>query len=298
MEEQNTTSRKFKVYLAVLAILLLVVIFWLFIQRSQLLRLVKEKEVEKTEMQHELDSLMGEHNKIKTAYGALSDSLSAKDSIIQRNATEIKKLLDTEWEYNKIRKKFALLQKVAQGYVHQMDSLYTVNRELQAENEKIRQDVKTEQGRNQNLMKDKEELKQKMDQAAYIKAYDVSATPYKLKGGNKEQITDKATRTDRLKVCFTIGENPLVTTGKKIIYIRIQRPDGVVVIKSKYDTFVFNGQTLPYSLREDISYQGKALNVCVDWTKKDNDKPAMKGKYIVSVFADDKAIGEGSFELK
>jgi hypothetical protein len=40
------------------------------------------------------------------------------------------------------------------------------------------------------------------------------------------------------------------------------------------------------------------MNVCVDWTKKDNDKPAMKGKYVVSVFADDKAIGEGSFELK
>ena len=90
MEEQNTTSRKFKVYLAILALLLLVVIFWLFIQRSQLLKLVNEKEVEKTEMQHELDSLMGEHNKIKSSYGALSDSLSAKDSIIQRNAEEIK----------------------------------------------------------------------------------------------------------------------------------------------------------------------------------------------------------------
>jgi hypothetical protein len=299
MEEQNTTSRKFKVYLAILALLLLVVIFWLFIQRSQLLKLVNEKEVEKTEMQHELDSLMGEHNKIKSSYGALSDSLSSKDSIIQRNAEEIKKLLDTEWEYNKIRKKFAMLQKVAQGYVHQMDSLYTVNRELTAENEKIRQEVKTEQGRNQNLMKDKEELKQKMDQAAYIKAYDVTATPYKLKsGGNKEQVTDKASRTDRLRVCFTLGENPLVPAGKRIIYIRIQRPDGVVVIKSKYDTFVFNGQTLPYSLREDITYQGKAMNICVNWNKKDTDKPAMKGKYVVSVFADDKAIGEGSFELK
>jgi hypothetical protein len=72
----------------------------------------------------------------------------------------------------------------------------------------------------------------------------------------------------------------------------------VVVIKSKYDTFVFNGQTLSYSLREDIAYAGKSMNVCLDWTKKDNDKPAMKGKYIVSVFADDKEIGAGSFDLK
>lgn len=299
MEEQNNTSRNLKIILAILGLLLLVVVFWLFIQRSQLLKLVNEKEAEKSEMQHELDSLMKEHNNIKSLYGTLSDSLSAKDSIIQRNAEEIKKLLDTEWEYNKIRKKFAMLQKVAQGYVHQMDSLYTVNRELMAENEQIRQDVKTEQGRNQSLMKDKEELKQRMDEAAFLKAYDVTATPIKLKsGGNKEQVTDKASRTDRLRICFTLGENPLLPAGKRIIYIRIQRPDGVIVIKSKYDTFVFNGQTLPFSLREDIAYQGKAMKICVNWTKKDTDKPAMKGKYVVSVFADDKAIGEGNFELK
>jgi hypothetical protein len=299
MEEQNTTPRKYWIYLSVLAILLLALLFWLFIQRSQLTKLLKEKETEKIELQHNLDSLMTEHNKIKVSYGALSDSLKAKDSLIQVNALEIKKLLDTQWEYNIIRKKFERLQKVAQGYVHQMDSLYTVNRELTAENDRIRQVVKTEQNRNQNLMKDKEELKQKMNEAAYIKAYDVSATPYKLKsGGTKEQVTDKASRTDRIRICFTIGENPLVASGKKIIYIRVQRPDNVVVTKSKYDTFVFNGQTLAYSLREDIAYQGKAMNVCVDWTKKDTDKAAMKGKYIVSVFADDRSIGEGSFELK
>ncbi len=299
MEEQSPSTRNYKIILAVIAILVLILLFWLFIQRSQLLKLVKEKETEKTELQHNLDSLMTEHNKIKKSYGALSDSLRSKDSIIQKNAVEIKKLLDTEWEYNKISKKLAMLQKVAQGYVRQMDSLYTVNRELTAENDHIRQEVKTEQHRNQNLIKDKEELKEKMSQAAFIKAYDVTATTYKLKSGKtKEEATDKASRAQRIRVCFTIGENPLVATGKKIIYIRIQRPDNVIVIKSKYDTFAFNGQTLPFSLREDIDYQGKAMNVCVPWTKKDDDKPAMKGKYIVTVFADDKEIGTGSFDLK
>jgi len=299
MEEQNASSRTYKIILSVLALLLLVLLFWLFIQRSQMLKLVKEKETEKIALQHNLDSLMTEHNKIKVSYGALSDSLKAKDSLIQVNALEIKKLLDNQWDYNTIHKKFERLQKVAQGYVHQMDSLYTVNRELSAENDRIREVVKTEQNRNQNLMKDKEELKEKMNSAAFIKAYDVTATPYKLKsGGAKEQVTDKASRTDRIRICFTLGENPLVPAGKKSIYVRLVRPDNVVVIKSKYDTFVFNGQTLPFSLREDISYQGKSMKVCVDWTKKNTDNPAMKGKYMVTVFADDKEIGTGSIDLK
>jgi hypothetical protein len=298
MEEQSSGVRKYKMYLAILGILILVLAFWLFIQRSQLLKLVHEKETERTQLQHELDSVVVEHNKIKVEYGALSDSLKTKDSLILANAMEIKKLLDTQWEYDKVRKKLATLQVVAQGYVRQMDSLYTVNRELTAENEKVKAQVVTERNRNQSLMKDKEDLKEKMNEAAFIKAYDVTASAWKIKGGGKETQTDKASRTERLKVCFTLGENPLVATGKRSIYVRIQRPDNVVVQKTKYDVFTYNGQSLPYSMREDVNYVGKAQNLCAVWNKKDNDVPAMKGKYIISVFADDKEIGEGSFELK
>jgi hypothetical protein len=296
--EEKTSIPQSRIVLILLILLIIGLLIWIFVQRSSLNRLVKEKETEKNELKYELDSLVKEHNKIKLAYGSLSDSLASKDSIIQKNAVEIRKLLDTEWEYNKIRKRMALLQQVAQGYVHQIDSLYNVNRELQEENEKIREDFKVERNRNQTLIKDKEQLSTKMNDAAYLMAYDVTTTTYKLKGGGKEQPTDKASRTDRVKVCFTIGENPLVASGKRSVYVRITRPDNVVVIKSKYDTFVFKGQTIPFSIREDIDYQGKAMNMCVVWNKKTNDIPAMKGRYSVAVYTEDKEIGTGTFELK
>lgn len=298
MEEQQSSSRSLKLYLGVFLLVILALLAWVFIQRSQLKKMVQEKEVEKMEVQRELDSLMTEHNSIKAAYGGLSDSLAAKDSIIQANAIEIRKLLDTQWEYNKVRKRLGLLQKIAQGYVTQIDSLYNVNRELREENERIRQDVRNEQTRNIALVKDKEELTQKMNTAAILRAYNVNVTAYRVTPGEKEIPTDKALRTDRLRVCFTIGENPLVQPGKRSVYVRITRPDNVVVIKSKYDTFTFNGQTIPFSLREDINYEGKAMNLCVVWNKKDTDKPAMKGKYTVSVFTDDSEIGSSTFELK
>ena len=298
MEEQKTGTRNSRITIILLSLAVIALIIWIFYQRNQFSGLVKEKEAEKIELQSELDSVLTEHNRIKAEYGTLSDSLSAKDSIIQANAIEIRKLLDTQWEYNKVRKKLAMLQKITQGYVRQIDSLYTVNRELVAENEKIRQDYRNEQYKTQTLIKDKEELTQKVNEAAILRAYDVSVTAYKLKGGEKEQVTDKATRTDRLRICFTVGENPLVASGKKILYVRITRPDNVVVTKSKYDTFIFNGQTIPYSIREDIHYDGKSQNRCVVWTKKDNDKPAMKGRYQVTVFTEDREIGTGTFELK
>ena len=297
MEEQSG-YRKLKIIIGVLAVILVILFIWLITQRTQLTKLVREKDTEKMELQKQLDSLVKEHNQTKAAYGQLADSLKAKDSIIQENAVEIRKLLDSQWEYAKVSKKLARLQTIAQGYVRQMDSLYTVNRDLQEENEKIRQDFHNEQSKSKALVKDKEALTEKVNNAAILRAYGITVTPLKVKGGNKEVTTDKANRTDRLRVCFTIGENPLVKPGDRSVYICVTRPDNVVVIKSKYDTFNFNGQTVPYSLRQDITYEGKAINVCVNWNKKDTDKAAMKGKYSVSVYAEEKLIGTGSFELK
>jgi hypothetical protein len=299
MEEKNRSNRKLIIYLSIFGLIILALLVWLFLQRSQMMTLIHEREAEKTVLQGELDSLMTEHNKVKVLYGTLSDSLSVKDSIIQANATEIRKLLDTQYEYYKIRKKLAMLQQVAQGYVHQLDSLYTVNRELKEENERIRQVVRNEQSKNQNLIRDKEELKEKMDQAAVLRAYDVTTTAYKLAGDRmREQVTDKANRTDKLKICFTIGENPLIEPGTNIIYVRITRPDNVVVVKSKHTTFIYNGQTIPYSIREDADYTGKAMNVCVEWVKGNKEEPAMKGRYHVGVFSGNSEIGQGTFELK
>jgi predicted RNase H-related nuclease YkuK (DUF458 family) len=298
MEEQRKSNQSLKIIIGILILALLILIIWTFRQKTQLTSLIKEKEMEKTDLQKELDSVVAEHNRTKQAFGALSDSLKAKDSVIQANAVEIKNLLGAQWEYEKVRKKLEMLQKIAQGYVRQMDSLYTVNQELHAENEKIRQDFRNEQTKSQSLVKDKEVLTERVNQAAFIKAYDVTATALKLKGGNIESPTDKASRTDRVNVCFTIGENPLVKPGRKIIYVCICRPDKIVVTKSKSDTFMFNGQTLPYSILQEIDYEGKLMNLCVKWTKKENDKPAMKGFYNVTVYSDDKQIGSGTFQLK
>ena len=296
MEETASGNKKWKLILVILAIIIAGLIVWIVVQRVSLTRMSDALEAEKVSLERELDSLMFEHNNIKTIYGTLSDSLAAKDSIIRANASEIRKLLDTQYEYYKIRKKMARLQKVAQGYVHQLDSLYTVNRELKEENERIREVVRSERGRNQELIKDKEELTQKMSEAAVLQAYGITTTAYKLTR-RKETETDKANRTDKLKICFTLAENPLIEKGTKVIYIRITRPDKVVITRSKYNTFLFQGQEMSYSVREDVAYDGKAKRLCIEWVKGDNDIAAMKGTYLVSVLFNDHEIGQSAFTL-
>jgi len=298
--EKNSGSKKWIIIAGLLLIVIVAILIWFLPMKSKYLSIISEKEAQRSELQNDLNDLMEKHNSIKAEYGALSDTLSKKDSIILANAKEIQELLNYKWEYAKVNKKLELLRKISQGYVHQLDSLYTVNRELGEENEKIRQQYSKEQDRTRELSKDKEKLNEKITLATVLKAYSISTVGVRLTGSGKEKETDKASKIERVKICFTLGENKLVEPGRKTIYVRIVRPDDVVVTQ-KVDgdyTFVFNGQTLEFTSKQEIDYQNKDTSTCIYWTKKSKDESAMVGTYNVFIYVDGFEIGTSSFILK
>lgn len=286
-----------------LGILLLLAIFfgWQWLStRSDLSELEKIKQQETLAFQTELDSLMGEHNRVKAEYGQLADSLSAKDSIIQANAVEIKKLLDTKWEYLKVKKKLDRLRSVSQNYLKQMDSLYTVNRELKRENAEIKEEFIREQKKNQVLNVEKEKLSTKISQGAMLSVYNVSATGMRDRSGGREEVTDKGKRIEKIKVCFTIAENNLAPAGKKNFYIRIADPNGAILVKGRGDdyTFTYKGEILQYSISGSSDYQNKASELCLYWNKLPMMDKFISGNYHVGIFYEDAMIGETSFNVR
>ena len=267
--------------------------------KNEMKELLVEKDMQRTELQKELDSLVYQHQQIKEAYGELSDSLTSKDSIIQANAVEIKKLLNTKWEYYKIKKKLSRLQVISQGYVRQMDSIYRVNHQLTEENQKIKEEIKVERRKNQQLQKSKEELMGKVDEAAVLQVFNLVATPVHKKGSGKERATDKIKRVDRVKVCFTLGKNTIVEPGTKTIYVRIARPNDEILVKGRGDkySFMFNGEQLQYSIMQHVDYQNESKDVCVYWNRRSSLK-LEPGLYHVDIFEGDHEIGGTAFTLK
>lgn len=288
------------IILVILVLAIVGLLIWNFSIKKDMNTLLEEKEVQRVELQTELDSLMYEHDMIKEDYGTLSDSLFVKDSIIQANAQEIRKLLDTQWEYYKVKRKLVLLQKVSQGYVRQMDSLYTVNKVLTEENIVIRQDLQEAWEENEMIAQDNEQLNEKVGQASVLQVYNMSAMGVRDRGTSKEKDTDKASRVDKIKVCFTIGENKIVEAGTKDIYVRIARPDKLILTKDRSDTYTFEyqGEKIQYSIKKLIDYQNLSMNMCLYWEKSYEEKEIMKGTYHVEVFYGEEVIGHTQFILK
>jgi hypothetical protein len=298
MDAKPVNTLGYKISIGVLLAIIAVMAWMLINQKKEILIQDQDSGNMQKELQGQLDSLLAEHERVKVSYGELSNSLSQRDSIINVKAMEIKKLLGFKSELAVVKRKLAQLQQITQIYEQQIDSLFTVNRTLKAENEKIKVDYNLEQQKTNDLSKDKEALNEKITGAAVLKAYKIYATAYKSKGIDKEKETDKATRADKIKVCFTVSENKLVSSGYKRFFVRIARPDNVILTRGPAYTFQFLGQTMQFSAMETLNYEGDAADVCTSYDRPANGIELTKGRYVVNVFTEDREIGQTSFELK
>ena len=301
-ENRKKTNQPLWLY-ALLGLLAIALVF--FIVRNSSLRTDKEaleaeQEMQRLDFQAEVDSLMKVHNDLKESYGELSQELAEKDSIIQADAVEIKKLLDSQWDYNRIKKKMTQLQEISQRYVRQMDSLYTVNRELVAENERIREEYQNERRQNTNLTRQKEELTNKVNQAATMRISNYSAQAVRFKGSGKESVTDRASRAERIRIDFTVAANELIKPGTKLFYVRIADPKRAIISKGSGDEYSFkaNGETLQFTEKVRVNYDGKETAVRAYYTKPDAYE-LMPGTYFIDVYEEGgKVIGQTTVDLK
>lgn len=295
-------SKGTKIIIAILILIIIILSTMLFLTTAKIRTTVEEKVqtiTQKEKLQHELDSLMGEHEKIKTEYSGLTETLNTKDSVILANAQEIKKLIASQADYKQVKRKLDLLRNITQNYVAQIDSLYKVNKILTEENVKVKKEYTQEKQKTTVLQEEKQVLSTKVSKASVFKAYKIVAQGIRAKsGGTKEQVTDKAKRADKVKICFTLSENPIIPAGKKNIYLQIIRPDNVIVTLGDDKLFSYKGKQYPYTAKKEIEYHNEAMDLCMYWEKVDRAQSAMVGKYTVQVFADSTFIGESRFELK
>lgn len=287
------------IVIVIMALGIIGVSLWLLSVKSTMNELLAEKEIQKTELEHELQTLLKAHEDIKVAYGDASDSLQVMDSVIQANAVEIKKMLNYKWEYYKIKKKMSRLQVIAQGYVRQMDSIVTINQDLTEENLQIKEEIKIEKRKYRKLEEQTVALSGKVDEASVISVYNLKSSAIHKKGGGKEIETDKIRRIDLVKICFTLGENSIIEPGIKTIYVRIAQPDKKILVKARDDqnSFMFQGEKLQYSIKEEVTYDNYAMDMCIRWHKRSTQE-LKPGLYHVDIFEGENNIGHTTFTLR
>jgi len=297
MENREASTSKDKrnnlivIVLSVLLVVLAILFFW---QRNSWQADAALIKADKDSIAAELSKMVTNYNSIRSENDSLNKTIGYAQTKVKDLLTEVEQVKNASYrQISQYRKEVTTLRGIMHDYIIQIDSLNQKNQRLMAENVNVKQQVTEVKTVNQQLQTEKRKLEQTVTLAAQLEATGLKASGISAKG--KEMV--KSGRIDKVKIDFILSKNLTAKRGAKNIYVRIQRPDQLLLMKSEKDLFKFEDMKIPYSAMREVEYEGNELPVSIYW---DNSKESalIPGKYTVDVFADGRNIGATSFDVK
>jgi len=272
----------------VLTLGLIALVALYYSQKNKMVEMEQVLTEEKDSLSNELRMMMYGYDTLKTS----NDTLKAE---ISREQNKIKKLLDLNASNAQLIRKYkaeiSTMRDIMKSYIVQIDSLNTRNKVLTAENMEVKQERDAVKQTNVELTQVKEELSSKVEIASVIQAKDVVAVAL----NKKRKETSQLRRLDKVRVCFTLRENPIATAGNKIVYLRVIRPDQLVITSSPDNLFEVKGEQMIFSANRAVDYANVDVEMCIFL---DNTGDFVAGTYVVELYLGSDMIGTGTFMLE
>jgi hypothetical protein len=247
-----------------------------------------------TVLTQEKDSLANELRHMVVAYDTLKTNNDTLNAGLQKQKNKIIQLLSINASnvqlIRKYKNEITTMREIMKSYIVQIDSLNTRNSMLVSENTEIKQQITQVRNTNTELSKVKEELSSKVEVASVIQAKNIVAVSL----NKKRKETTRIGSLDKLRICFTLRENPLAKPGQKDVYMRVIRPDSLVVTSSPDNLFEYKGNKIIYSANRKVDYMNQDIEVCIFM---DNKGDFIIGNYSVELYLDDNIIGRTNFML-
>jgi hypothetical protein len=292
---QKQPDKKPSVALIVLVIVLSIAVIILgykyYTESKHLNQTTEEKvilEDVKSDLEKQLRDMIVEYDSLKTNNDSVNGLIVVQQdkikNLLRMQASDIEKI-------RKYKDEMETLRKVMRGYIVQIDSLNTRNRVLTEENVQVKEKLSTAETQNQSLSKEKEILNTRVELAKVLSAKNIVVDPQNKSGKNNMKVN----KVTKIKVCFTIRENSVAEAGTKDVFLRIIRPDEVVLPAGNGETFEFKGEQVIYSAKRQLEYENKDIDMCIFW---DKNADLIPGAYTVVLYAEGYEVGSATFTLK
>ncbi len=287
-------DRRNNIIVILLVAILAVMLFLFFSQRKSNRLIVGQITAQKDSVQVELTRIIAGYDSLEVENDTLTEQIYIAQTRVKDLLLEVEQTRRVSLDkINRYQKEVTTLRDIMRNYIVQIDSLNRRNQLLMAENLEVKEQAKQVESQNVKLSQEKEQLEENLKRAATLEIREFSAIA--LNDRNKD--TRFANRTVMIRVNFTITQNITAKRGAKNIYLRIMRPDQLLLNKSAGDTFRFEDLNIPYSAVREINYEGNDIPVAIYWDNK-GESPLIPGKYTLDIFADGSNIGTAFLELQ
>lgn len=293
--EHNKSSNGLKIALGVALILFLGTGFYTMNLYSTSKQVEKDLTEQKQLVVADLNTMAKQYDE------AIGENKITNNNLIQARA-RIQGLIDSLkisetnikslWRY---KQKYVSLQK-------EMDILLAQNESLKAQNSYLSTSLDSTRVRleersifSDSLLVQNNALSEVVLNASVLSAANLKASGVIVRTSGKVIPTERASRSDKIRVCFIVTKNNLIQAGEQELFLQIIDPKNNILGLNNQVTF--GEKTLNYSLISKFNYEKANLNICEFITPKTN-QGFEKGLYIVHVFNEKDLVATSEFTLK
>lgn len=262
--------------------------------------LYSKSEKEKDELTQAKKQVMADLSSMAKQYDiAISENEVANQNLIDARE-RIQGLMDSLkisqnsvkslWKY---RDRYKQLQR-------EMDVLLTENDQLKVENAMLATSLDSTNLQLQeraeftdSLLVQNTQLSEVVENAAVLQTVGLKGFGVIERSSGKLIPTERARRSDKIRVCYTVAKNALVGAGDKELYVQVLDPKNNVL--GSNEQIQFDETILNYSLISKFNYENKNLDICEFVAPNDDFE---SGRYIVNVFNENELVSTSEFTLK
>ncbi len=295
MTENSKQHQTQNILIAILLVLTLGLSVLYFREKSKNIKQVEintELTVTKDSLQGRLVEMILEYDNLKTNNEEINRQLLAEKEKVRELLTRLQRERNfSQAKFTEYERELATLRKIMRSYIVQIDSLNQSNIALRQENQQVKKRIQQVETERAQISKKLEEASEKVDLASVLRPINIFALGLTRRG--KEAT--RARNVEKIKVCFTLDQNPIAKPGNRFIYVQVTAPGGAIIPNEQQDSVNVDGEKLLYSARREVDYQNESLDVCI-FVDVTDELP--KGIYKIELFADNRHIGTSSFTLK
>ena len=293
--EENSKSSNSKILIIALTVLLFGLIGYTFYNNNDHKEAVKFLQSEKEQIIGNLTAMEEKYDVAIAQNTSLSDSLTMekdKIAILKDSVQNLKKMNSNV--LRRYRGQLASLEKTNSRLLDEVDSLKMANNILTEEKDSINSQLTIQTTYNDTLVAQNMELARKVEIGGAINVENVKITAMKMRSNGKYTETNKAQKTDAIKVAFRLLENEIAEPGDKEAFIVLKNPAGMV-INAKGTFMTAEGAEVKYTDQILVNYENADLDV-VMLVERKGDKYE-SGLYPIEVFVEGKLVGSANLEL-
>ena len=294
MTTQSNNNNRAKILIGLLVVLLVSLAGYTYTLIQQNKETVLFLEADKAEVQKELEALVVSYNEI------LQDN-ELKDNELIAARDRIVVLLDSVKNYkanlsiiNRYKAQVRGLKNERTQLFKRADSLLVVTQRLAIEKDSTTAVLIKTIKVVDSVTTANTQLFNSLEKGALIGISNLDATAIIVRKGGKIKETKRASRADKIRVCYTIAPNTLAQAGDRVLYVQVINPDNNII--GDKSNITFGQDLLTYSKSESVFYENQALDVCaiVGTTGQD----VLKGLYTINIFDAQRQIGSTTLMLK